>query len=358
MGQVRPLVEDDIPQVAELHARIIGGSDRPALPVLTQIFCRHPWSDKDLPSLVYQQGNGDIAGVLGVMPRPMSMNGRPLQAAITHTFMVDPRSRSTLVALQLLKAYLTGPQDLTLAEGNELSRKLGEGLGVTTSLIYSIRWTRALRPSQYVLSVLNKRGLHTRTASVLKPFSHVVDAIAAHMRQGPFRQSKPRFTEEELDGETLRACVSEISQHRSLRPRYDTPSLNWLLDLLGEKKGRGILRKVLLRDSRREIAGWYLYYSNPKGMSEVVQVGATPASISEVLDHLFYDAWGRGAVAVSGQLDPVFSQAVTDKDCLFRPGGGSVLIHSRHPDVLQAINRGDAFLTRLEGEWCIAFVLS
>jgi hypothetical protein len=31
------------------------------------------------------------------------------------------------------------------------------------------------------------------------------------------------------------------------------------------------------------------------------------------------------------------------------------LIHSQQPELLDAIHRGDAFLTRLEGEWCMRF---
>ena len=35
--------------------------------------------------------------------------------------------------------------------------------------------------------------------------------------------------------------------------------------------------------------------------------------------------------------------------------GARMLIHSRQPELLDAICRGDAFLTPLEGEWCMRF---
>jgi len=31
------------------------------------------------------------------------------------------------------------------------------------------------------------------------------------------------------------------------------------------------------------------------------------------------------------------------------------LVHSQKPELLDGIHRGDAFLTRLEGEWCMRF---
>jgi len=43
------------------------------------------------------------------------------------------------------------------------------------------------------------------------------------------------------------------------------------------------------------------------------------------------------------------------KYCLFHRRGYWTLIHSKKPDLLEAIHRGDAFLTRLEGEWCLRF---
>src|SRR5713101_6807205 len=123
MGKVRPLTEDDIPQVAGLYARVFGNglADSAARvePYFHEIFCRNPWRDESLPSLVFEERGAGITGCLGVVPRPMSVNGRPVRAAITHTFMVDADRRTTLAAIQLLQTFLSGPQDLSLAEGND-----------------------------------------------------------------------------------------------------------------------------------------------------------------------------------------------------------------------------------------------
>src|SRR2546422_10170131 len=91
---------------------------------------------------------------------------------------------------------------------------------------------------------------------------------------------------------------------------------------------------------------------NRGGVSEVVQVAARPDAIGEVREPLLHDAWRRGAVAVSGQLDPGAVRAAPDRYCVFHHDGGTwMLIHSRHSAVLEAIHRGEAFLSRLEGEW-------
>jgi hypothetical protein len=35
-----------------------------------------------------------------------------------------------------------------------------------------------------------------------------------------------------------------------------------------------------------------------------------------------------------------------------------MLVHSRSPEILQAIHSGTAFISRLEGEWCLRFSCS
>lgn len=362
MGYVRPLVPDDIPQVVRLYARVFGPLVADSLDGLQstfhEVFLSHPWPDQDLPSLVYQEKNQRIVGCLGVMPRPMSMNGRPIRAAIGHTFMVDPASRSTLAAMELLSAYLSGPQDLSMARGTGVSHRMFEAFGGSTSLLYSIGWTRVLRPGRYVLSFLKRHGLPAIAAHALAPVCYAADAVASRLLRNPSRLLEPRLSGTELDAETLRMCMAEFSSGRSLRPAYEAGSLRWLLALLDHRSGNATFKRIVVRDSSQQIVGYYLYYLNPEGVGDVVQIGAHPKSIEEVLDYLGYDARQHGLMAVSGQLEPEFLPALSARHCLFGRGDGSwLLVHSKDPDLLTAIHRGDAFLTRLEGDWWIDSVL-
>jgi hypothetical protein len=136
---------------------------------------------------------------------------------------------------------------------------------------------------------------------------------------------------------------------------YDDRSLKWLLEAVAQKEHYGVLRRVAVLNAKREMIGWYLYHLKPGGTSTVLQIVARNNSMSEVLDHLFYDAWRRDSVAVSGRLDPRFVREVSDKYCFFNCGRPWVLIHSRHHDLLQTFHDGDAMLSKLEGEWCMRF---
>lgn len=363
MEQVRPFVAEDIPQVAELHCRVFNTGDPSSLKLhrsyrsyFSELFLRHPWHDQTVPSLVCQDSRGKILGFLGVMPRPMSVAGQPLQAAISSQFIVDPDKRSTLAGVQLLRAFVSGPQDLSIAdEANDSSRKLWENLGGTTALLYSLYWGRVLRPVEFVMSRLRRRRLWAPFAWASTPVCRVADRSAAYLSPGLFRQPAPSVAGEDLTAETLLACLSKCSGIRSLRPEYDHFSLNWLLDVLARKRSHGAFQKIALRNGAGEAVGWYLYYCKPGEVGEVLQIGAEDHWIDDVLDHLFHHAWQRGVVALTGRLEPRFLQRFRDKNCLFHHRGYWVLVRAKSPELLHAIHRGDAFLTRLEGEWCMRF---
>ena len=259
MGSVRPMVAEDIPRIAGLYRTVFGARNGFApsqiASYLHEILCRNPWRDPAMPSLVYEDEERRIIGCLGVMPRRMSVAGAPIRAAISHTFMVEPSRRPSLAGVELGRAFLEGPQDLSLAEGGDVSRRMMEGFGGSTALLFSLRWTRPLRPSRYVLSFLKRRRLPAALAGALVPLCYAADAVGPWIRGGPFRLPAPRLEEEELECPTLLGALPAMSRRRSLRPEYDAESLGWLLDLLGRKRSRGRLQKVALRDGSRAVVG-------------------------------------------------------------------------------------------------------
>ena len=120
-----------------------------------------------------------------------------------------------------------------------------------------------------------------------------------------------------------------------------------------ESKGR--LQKVLLKTDKQEIAGWYLYYLNPSGISEVIQLQAKNHFAQDVLTHLFHNARRQGATVLSGRMEPSLMQAFSDTHCLFHSGPQWVLVHSRRPELIHAFDRGNIGFSRLDGEWCLHF---
>jgi hypothetical protein len=375
MNPVRPFTRNDIPQVVKLFQKVFfnNGQTAPSPSKLDayfeETFFHNPWTEKgveegtderaeeEIPSLVYETGNGAIVGFIGIIPRRMLLHGRPIRVAASMHFMVEPASRSTLAGVQLLKTFFSGPQDLSLTDSaGAVGRKIWEGLGGDTALAYSINWTRLLRPSRYVLRLLARKNRMFRFFAVaLRPLCLIVDAMARCALPHRFGKPAASLQATDLDQETLLAGIAQFPSGYALRPDYDPDSLFWLLAKADQLARPGELRKIALHNADGELVGWYLYELSADGLGEVLQIVGRKKSFGEVLDHLFYHGWRNGAIALSGRLDPKFAQEFSDKYCFFNCGGPWTLTHSRNPEVLQAIYQGDLFLTRLEGEWGMRF---
>lgn len=358
-GKVRPFNQDDIPWVADLYNNVFLGSAGPGSPELRQyfhdLFFESPFSEDDISSLVFQDSNGKRTGFLGVLPRRMQLERHPIRVAISFHFMVEPESRSTLAGVQLLKVFFSGPQDLSLTDGaGNVGRQVWEALGGETALLYSLYWTRVLRPGQFILSLMKKRKLPAPLVYASIPICEMSDRIATRAKPLHFAPP-PSVIEEELSTSTLLTKLTEFTGLYSLRPDYDDRTLEWLIHRAEKRERYGHLQKVAVRGAKGKLLGWYLYYLNPGGTSEVVQFAAKKDSIQLLIDHLSFHAWSRGAAALSGRLDPRFAQELSDNYCIFHRRGSWVLVHSKKPGTLEAINRGDAFLSRLDGEWCALY---
>jgi hypothetical protein len=361
MATVRVFAKQDVPGAAALFARVYPeqrwNSQAACEAYFREMLFDNPWRELDLPSWVAEE-DGRIVGCYAILPRPMLFRGHPIRVAVGCQFMVDPDKRHSLTSLQLAKACLSGPQDLTLADGatNHI-RRAWIGIGGTASPLYSLHWTRLLRPVRHITSVLEERaGLPRSLALAMRPMGAVVDILAARMHPNRFYRQASDIAEGALDAATMLSHLPDVLHGYALRPLYEDRSLPWLLEQAARKTQQGKLRARSVRDGRRGLIGWYMYYLQAGGMSEVVQIAASHGSFDRVLRQLLADAWRHGAAAVRGRLDPCFVQEYSDQHCWSRTDGTWTLVHSRHPEVMAAIHRGDAFLSRLEGEWWLRFL--
>jgi hypothetical protein len=158
---------------------------------------------------------------------------------------------------------------------------------------------------------------------------------------------------EDLRLETLLDCFAECHKSYTLWPEYDAESLKWLLQFMQRNKKRGVLRGIKLRDEGRNMVGWYLYYVRPGAIGEVVQVCGKPDLYRNALGHLFQDAREQGVIALHGVAEYRKIADFSDQGCFFTCRGGWTLAHSRRSELLDILQRGDAFLSRLDGEWCL-----
>jgi Acetyltransferase (GNAT) domain len=359
MGRIRPFTEEDIPQVSRLH-RVAFQLDDSVTPesyreYFERVFVWNPAGDSPPRSLVYEEEGGRVLGFLGLVPRCVRLNGRRFQALVSSQFIVEPGGAAGLVALRLVRAYLEGPQDLSIAdEANDVSRRIWEGLGGTTARLLSVYWTRPLRPAGLALSYLRGRRGLAPLAAAARPLARVADGLAARMPGRCFCPSEPAACAGELHGQTVVAYSPELQGTASLRVEYDVRSFQWLLDRAARTHPNERLLKAVLRNGHG-ILGWYVCHLGREGVAEVLQLTATPSSIDDVLAHLFHRSWRQGAVAVTGRLELRFLPALSESFCVFHRRGPWVLVHARNPQLLEAFHTGDTSFSPLDGEWPLRF---
>jgi hypothetical protein len=363
VSRVRGFADRDIPQVAELHRKVfaVAAESSPELlssykTYFTEVFLEDPHTGPETASLVYEEDDGAITGFLGTVVRPMLYKGQPARARISSQFIVDPRSRG-LAGLKLLSAYLAGPQDLSIGdEANDSSRELWEAFGGGPLLAHSIGWIQPVRPFRFAgLALARKKFLPQLCWRLAAPAAWALDALAARVLNTLSRPAHVRLSGEELTSQALVQCMTEAGGRYSLWPDYDRAWAERLLRRAARLGGNGRLHKVLLRTERDEIAGWFLYYAAADGVGEVLQTYAAPSCGDAVLDALFRHARRHGATVLQGRLDPAAMRQWPKRNWIAHCGRQWVLAHSRRPELLQALQNGDALLSRLEGEWCLHF---
>ena len=352
---IRPFRRDDIPDVVALYKEVFPATEHSGASDLESYFdlafFGSPFTDEEVGSLVYLGSGGNILGFLGVQPRRLSIRGRTLRAAVCTKFMVARRAGINNAAVRMLRSVFDRPLDLVMADlANDPARRLWEGLGGKTAMLGSLYWSRALRPARYLVSRISRRLRLNSLAFAARPLADIADRVAARYTLRWLPRPFAGHTSENLDPETLVTCLPTVCRERPLRPDYDARSLKWLLEVMSDANHAKPLRKQLVRNAQHEIVGWFLYFLERGGESNVVQMAASKRSAEAVLQILLADAWSQGSVVLSGRFEPGFAGALSSQGCALSHGPW-MLVHSKQPDVLDAIFSGEAFLSRLEGEW-------
>ena len=356
---VREFVKNDVPQVVNLYWKFMSPRTGEAPPALhdsfTDLYFRNPMLDACAPSFVYEI-SGEVLGFFGVTTRRMCVSGEVIRVGFAGNFVIHPKARHGAAAPGLLGAFVASNHELLLTDSaNDISRRLFQRVGFTTIPASNLHWARPLQPGKYAVYAMS-RSMSSKTSAAFrffaKPLLALLDSTSLKIFSSG-RVPKTALLAEDLSLETLLYSFAEYHKKYTLWPQYDAESLRWLLEFMGRNKKRGTLRGFGLRDESRQIVGWYLYYARPGAIGEAVQVWGKPHLYKAVLEHLFQDAREQGVIALHGLAEYRRIADLSDQGCFFTCRGGWTLAHSRRAELLDILQRGDAFLSRLDGEWCL-----
>jgi hypothetical protein len=357
MSAIRPLERSDLPQVTDLYEHVARSGARKAPPGLRayfeETFLDYPGADPEIPSLVYVDGDGRIAGFLGSSVRKLVFDGRKIRLGISGQLVTEPDVRTKAAGAFLMKEYMNGPQDLTLTDtASDTVRRIWEGLGGETSQLACVGWFRLFRPWRFAGELFSRRRGRNELPRAARPVSAALDAASTAVARRALRAPEPEGASEELTPKALAEHVRAVASSFRLRPDYGEDGFAaWLLHALAAVKTRGELVARLVRGADGNVRGWYVYYLRPGGIAQVIQLAGNEREIGDTIDHLFRDARSRGASGVQGRVEAHLRDALSQRRSVFHASGYLALLHSRDAELLHAIQSGRALLTRLEGEW-------
>jgi hypothetical protein len=356
MSLIRAVQRADLPAVARLY-ELVMRSGRSAAPsgladYFERVLIDQPWADPEIPSLVHVAQDGSVDGFQGSSVRRARFDGRAITIACAGQCVAHPDARRSAVGARLVRAYLAGPQELTITDtANDQMRQIWTLSGGDMVHASCVGWARVLRPWQSAGAYRATRARPTGPGS----HSRILDALDRLTTRwvAPLMPpTAPDVTSEPLTPAGLVQHLPVVAQGLRLHLDYDEAYVTWLFRELGVIRGFGTPVARLVRDGRGRVLGWYIYYLAAHGISRVLQIVAADRRVGLVVDHLFTHAWANGAAAVVGRVEPRLLEPLGARHCLFRYAGGA-LAHSREPEILDAVASGRSLLTRLDSEWWI-----
>jgi hypothetical protein len=349
---VRACTPDDIPAVAGLFQRTFRDA-RVAAPAsliayLRELHFAHPWRDPALASKVFV-ANGAVGGFIGILPLRLTFRGITVRAAVASSLMVEDPQQNPLAGARLLRAYLSGPQDVSLSDSaNAVSRGMWERLGGKTAPTESMEWVRPFRPFATALALGAEFVPPLRHAW---PIASLADGIASTIKRDllPMRPAEATAPDTDASDDELIRLIPELAAAYEVRPAWEPATLGWMLAHAAGKNRHGPITRRIVRGKDGRPLGCYIYYGRRGGVAWVLQLLARPDAIEPVLDNLLAGAFALGCVAVRGRTQARLLDPLQRRHCVFLHRSATV-VHSHDAELVAAIRGGEALVTGLTAD--------
>ncbi|SOC82171.1 hypothetical protein SAMN05421890_0561 [Ensifer adhaerens] len=354
MSEVRPLSADDIGAVAALYYRILrhGRSAPPAAlaAYFRAFYLDGPYRDADIPALVHVNDTGRVSGFVGVHSVPYLMGERRLRAAFCGALMSEDHESDPLAGARLLKAFISGPQDVSLSEtANVISETMWTKLRGRTLPGYSFEWFRIFRPASFATALAGEKSPIFRP---LAPLAGLIDGrmrgVASLARFAPV-PIPAGLVMEDADFENFADAIRTLSACKLARPDWNNGYLEHVLANAVIKPAFGRAHTGLVKTKTGELIGAFLYHLKPGGIGRVLQVMAKPQRLGSVIDLMFAHALENRAAGLRGRSSPELIEAATGRS-LIMATVSSTVVHTKDSQIAETFMSGNCILTGLAGE--------
>jgi len=360
MSTIRPFEPGDCETVAGLFQAMLRHRKTPPPPELATyfrtLFLDSPGRDTDINSLVHLNAEGSVSGFIGVNALPMLFRDRPVRAAICGTLVVAERESDPMAGARLMRAFLSGPQDISFSEtANEIAGRMWLRLRGVVLPQYSLEWIRVIRPSAFGLDIAASRLSILRS---LQPLAAGIDHLA-RMGMKPDSLSWTRvapgvtvpngLTIAPIDVPAFAGLIDPLTAQFAIRPNWSDEQLAYILADATDKPAEGEPVMAAVRAKSGTPIGAFLYHVRRGGIARVLQILALPGQAGPVIDCLIADAAARGASGLRGRTQPALLEAMLTRRIAFAQASSTV-VHARDTELADAFRRSDGFFNGLAGE--------
>lgn len=360
MSEIRPLQPGDVGAVATLFQTIFRDPSVAApaslAACLRRLYLEMPGCDPEIASLVHIDSTGEITGFIGVNALRMRYGDRPLRAAICGSLMVRDHEADPMAGARLMRAFLAGPQDISLSEtASEISARMWTGLRGIALPEYSLDWVRIIRPAAFAVEAAKTR---VSAAKLFSPLARALDHLAiGRLKPDHLRWTavpKAGFVHDnilavEIDAAAFAALVEPLTAQFALRPDWADGQLEAILADAALKPDLGDLVFARVDAKGGRPIGAVAYYPRPGRVARVLQVLARPRQEGAVIDCLISDAARRGAAGIRGRTQPALLEAMLGRRISFTHAASTVA-HSRDVELIRACRDGELFFNGVAGE--------
>lgn len=350
---LRPCTVEDLAEVARLFQHVFhrsAAAPDELIAYLKDVYFDHPWYDPDTPSLAFVGADGRVEGFIGVLPLRLRFRGAPLRASVAGALMVRDHLRQPMAGARLLRAYMSGPQALSMGDtANWTSKTLWERIGGRTLPLASLEWLAIIRTAGFGVSVLRNK-LPGLFGALLAPAASLA-GLLGRRRKG----ATPAWSGETVDDESWLAASEAVAKDFAVTLDPDPLAGRWFLAQAARKTRHGPLFRRVVRDRGGRVIGCYLVFAKRGAVAQTLFIAALPRQGEAVFASLVDFATAEGCVAVRGQSHAGIMDALFKAGCILRHRGATVA-DTKDAALMQALESGSAPFGGFFGETWLRLV--
>lgn len=344
-----PMLRSDVPAVAQLFMTAFRDGQAPSAAFCTYFersFFSTPLYDEAIGSLVHRDGEGRVDSALLVLPMQVSIHGRVLPGRLMSNYMTDPASRTRGGADMVLTIRARKQEFCFSDSANPVSAAHWQAIGGHRLPIQSLDWRVVLRPAGWLVG-RGARRLPRWAVPFAKTLARPFDALVQRLLR---REAPIASTGSAMPREVFVAAAPKLVERFALHPVWSAAELNWVLDMAALNTADGPLTLRQVHDAKGELVGCSVGYAKPGGVAKVLNILSVAGGEAAVLADLIACADALGCTAIQGMAQPFLMAALGQvKGMGFAPRG-AYCISTRHPEIVAAVQAGDAYLGGLFGE--------